>query len=147
MSRIFEITKQIQAYMPKADVELIQRAYVFAAHAHARQRRSSGELYIVHPLGVAQNLVDLKLDVSSVVTGLLHDTVEDTHVTLEDIENRFGQEVARLVDGVTKVGKIHFTSSEHQKAEKDDHVENLAKVMGNKANGARLHEFGSRHPG
>ncbi|MCF6208713.1 MAG: HD domain-containing protein, partial [Ghiorsea sp.] len=117
MSRIFEITEQIKTYMPKADVELVNRAYVFAAHAHARQRRSTGELYIIHPLGVAKNLVDLKLDVSSVVTGLLHDTVEDTHVTLEDIENRFGEEVARLVDGVTKVGKIHFTSSEHKKAE------------------------------
>ena len=117
MSRIFEITEQIKTYMPKADVELVNRAYVFAAHAHARQRRSSGELYIIHPLAVAQNLVDLKLDVSSVVTGLLHDTVEDTHVTLEDIELRFGDEVARLVDGVTKVGKIHFTSSEHKKAE------------------------------
>jgi len=117
MSRIYEITEQIKTYMPKADVELINRAYVFAAHAHARQRRSSGELYIIHPLGVAQNLVDLKLDVSSIITGLLHDTVEDTHVTLEDIESRFGEEVARLVDGVTKVGKIQFTSSEHKKAE------------------------------
>ena len=117
MSRIFEITEQIKTYMPKADIELINRAYVFAAHAHARQRRSSGELYIIHPLAVAKNLVDLKLDVSSVVTGLLHDTVEDTHITIEDIENRFGEEVAKLVDGVTKVGKIHFRSSEHQKAE------------------------------
>ncbi len=117
MSRIFEITEQVQTYMPKADVELINRAYVFAAHAHARQRRSSGELYITHPLNVAKNLADLKLDVSSIVTGLLHDTVEDTHVTLEDIQTRFGDEIARLVDGVTKVGKIHFRSSEHQKAE------------------------------
>ena len=117
MSRIFEITEQVQTYMPKADVELINRAYVFAAHAHARQRRSTGELYISHPLHVAKNLVDLKLDVSSIVTGLLHDTVEDTHVTLEDIKARFGDEIATLVDGVTKVGKIHFRSSEHQKAE------------------------------
>lgn len=117
MSRIYEITEQIKTYMPKADVELINRAYVFAVHAHARQRRSSGELYITHPLAVAQNLVDLKLDVSSVVTGLLHDTVEDTHVTPEDIEHRFGAEIAKLVDGVTKVGKIHFVSSEHKKAE------------------------------
>ncbi len=117
MSRIFEITEQVKTYMPKADVELINRAYVFAAHAHARQRRSSGELYINHPLNVAKNLADLKLDVPSIMTGLLHDTVEDTHVTLEDIQQRFGDEVARLVDGVTKVGKIHFISSEHQKAE------------------------------
>lgn len=117
MSRIFEITEQVLTYMPKADVELINRAYVFAAHAHARQRRSSGELYITHPLSVAKNLADLKMDVPSIMTGLLHDTVEDTHVTLEDIHHRFGDEVAELVDGVTKVGKIHFTSSEHQKAE------------------------------
>ncbi|MDX8381649.1 MAG: bifunctional (p)ppGpp synthetase/guanosine-3',5'-bis(diphosphate) 3'-pyrophosphohydrolase [Ghiorsea sp.] len=117
MSRIFEITKQVKTYMPKADLELINRAYVFAAQAHARQRRSSGELYITHPLNVAQNLVDLKLDVPSIITGLLHDTVEDTHVTLEDIQTRFGDEIANLVDGVTKVGKIHFRSSEHQKAE------------------------------
>jgi len=117
MCRIFEITEQVQAYMPKADIELINRAYVFAAHAHARQNRRSGELYITHPLAVAKNIVDLKLDVASLVTGLLHDTVEDTHVTLEDIEQRFGGEIAGLVDGVTKIGKIHFRSSEHQKAE------------------------------
>ena len=117
MSRIFEITEQLKSYMPKADIDLVNRAYVFAAHAHARQRRSSGELYIIHPLAVAKNLVELKMDVSSVVTGLLHDTVEDTHVTLEDIESRFGSEIAQLVDGVTKVGKIHFRSSEHKKAE------------------------------
>jgi len=117
MSRIFEITKQVKTYMPKADVELINRAYVFAAHAHARQRRNSGELYITHPLSVAKNLADLKLDVPSIVSGLLHDTVEDTHITLEDVQARFGDEIAKLVDGVTKVGKIHFRSSEHQKAE------------------------------
>jgi len=117
MSRIFEITEQVLTYMPKADVDLINRAYVFAAHAHARQRRSTGELYITHPLAVAKNLVDLRMDVSSIVTGLLHDTVEDTHVTLEDIKSRFGDEIAKLVDGVTKVGKIHFRSSEHKKAE------------------------------
>ncbi len=117
MSRIFEITEQIKTYLPKADVELINRAYIFAYHAHARQRRSSGEPYIMHPLAVAKNLVDLKLDVSSVVTGILHDTVEDTHVSIEDIQQRFGDEIAALVDGVTKVGKIHFRSSEHQKAE------------------------------
>ncbi len=117
MSRIFDITEQVLTYMPKADVELINRAYVFAAHAHARQRRSTGEYYISHPLAVAKNLVDLRMDVSSIVTGLLHDTVEDTHVTLDDIKSRFGDEIAKLVDGVTKVGKIHFRSSEHQKAE------------------------------
>lgn len=117
MTHIYEITEQIKAYLPKADVEIVNRAYVFAAHAHARQRRSSGEPYIIHPLSVAQNLVNLKLDIPSIITGLLHDTVEDTHVTLEDIKNRFGLEVAALVDGVTKVGKIQFTSSEHKQAE------------------------------
>ena len=117
MSHIYEITEQIKAYMPKADIDLVNRAFVFATHAHSRQRRSSGEMYITHPLAVAQNLVNLKLDVPSIITGLLHDTVEDTHVTLDDINQRFGKEIAELVDGVTKVGKIHFRNSEHQKAE------------------------------
>ncbi len=117
MSHIYEITEQIKAYMPKADIDLVNRAFVFATHAHSRQRRSSGEMYITHPLAVAQNLVNLKLDVPSIITGLLHDTVEDTHVTLDDINQRFGKEIAELVDGVTKVGKIHSRNSEHQKAE------------------------------
>jgi len=90
---------------------------VFAANAHANQKRSSGEPYMGHPVAVANILASLRLDDKSIVTGLLHDTVEDTAVTLEDIERRFGSEVAYLVDGVTKIGQIRFVSSEHKQAE------------------------------
>ncbi|MDX8391192.1 MAG: bifunctional (p)ppGpp synthetase/guanosine-3',5'-bis(diphosphate) 3'-pyrophosphohydrolase [Mariprofundaceae bacterium] len=117
MSRIFEVTDKVRAHDPHADIDLINRAYVFAANAHANQKRSSGEPYLTHPLAVANILASLHLDDKSIVTGLLHDTVEDTSVTLQDIESRFGSEVANLVDGVTKIGQIHFTSSEHKQAE------------------------------
>jgi len=117
MSRIFEITEKVGRYGSKADIELLNRAYVFAAQAHADQRRSSGEMYITHPLAVADILASLKMDVATVATGLLHDTVEDTHIKLEDIQDRFGEEIAALVDGVTKIGKMHFDSSEHKQAE------------------------------
>ncbi|MDQ6972260.1 MAG: bifunctional (p)ppGpp synthetase/guanosine-3',5'-bis(diphosphate) 3'-pyrophosphohydrolase [Mariprofundaceae bacterium] len=117
MSRIFEITDKVRAHDARADIDLINRAYVFAANAHANQKRSSGEPYLVHPLAVANILASLRLDDKSIVTGLLHDTVEDTAVTLEDIEGRFGADVAHLVDGVTKIGQIRFTSSEHKQAE------------------------------
>ncbi|GMR00119.1 MAG: bifunctional (p)ppGpp synthetase/guanosine-3',5'-bis(diphosphate) 3'-pyrophosphohydrolase [Zetaproteobacteria bacterium] len=117
MSRIFEVTDKVRSHDPRADIDLINRAYVFAAHAHANQKRSSGEPYLSHPLAVANILASLRLDDKSIVTGLLHDTVEDTSVTLEDIQSRFGEDVARLVDGVTKIGKIHFPSSEHKQAE------------------------------
>jgi len=117
VSRIFEVTDKVRSHDPRANIDLINRAYVFAAHAHANQKRSSGEPYLTHPLAVANILASLRLDDKSIVTGLLHDTVEDTSVTLEDIQSRFGEDVARLVDGVTKIGKIHFPSSEHKQAE------------------------------
>jgi len=117
MSRIFEITEKIRRYAPKADIDLVNRAYVFATQAHAEQHRSSGELYISHPLSVADILADLRLDPSTIATGLLHDTVEDTHVTIEDIEARFGSDIAYLVNGVTKIGQLHFESSDHKKTE------------------------------
>jgi len=117
VSRIFEITDKVLSYHPKADVDLINRAYVFSALAHTEQKRSSGEPYFTHPLAVAGILASLRLDEASIVTGLLHDTVEDTDVTLEDIQDRFGEDIASLVDGVTKVGKIRFQSSEHKQAE------------------------------
>ncbi len=117
MSRIFEITEKVASYAPHADVDLINRAYVFAANAHAGQTRRSGDPYIVHPLAVADILASLKMDEATIVTGLLHDTVEDTHVSLADVERHFGSDIAQLVDGVTKIGKIHFHSSEHKQAE------------------------------
>jgi len=117
MSRIFEITERVAAYAPKADIDRINRAYVFAAHAHAGQMRISGDAYITHPLAVAGILASLGMDESTVITGLLHDTVEDTSVTLDDIEQNFGADIARLVDGMTKIGQIHFHSKEHKQAE------------------------------
>jgi len=117
MSRIFEVTDKMRSHDPRADIDMINRAYVFAANAHANQRRSSGEPYMAHPVAVANILASLRLDDKSIATGLLHDTVEDTSVTLADIEERFGIEVAHLVDGVTKIGQIRFTSSEHKQAE------------------------------
>ncbi|MDQ6993952.1 MAG: bifunctional (p)ppGpp synthetase/guanosine-3',5'-bis(diphosphate) 3'-pyrophosphohydrolase [Mariprofundus sp.] len=117
MSRIFEITERVSSYAPKANIDLINRAYVFAAHAHADQVRSSGEPYIIHPLAVAAILASLRMDEASIITGLLHDTVEDTDITLDDIKTNFGENVASLVDGVTKIGQIHFNSSEQKQAE------------------------------
>jgi len=117
VSRIFEITERVALYAPKANLDLINRAYVFAAHAHAGQFRSSGEPYITHPLAVAGILASLGMDEASVITALLHDTVEDTGVSLAEVESNFGADVARLVDGVTKIGQIHFNSSEHKQAE------------------------------
>ncbi len=117
MSRIFEITERVASYSAKADIDRINQAYVFAAHAHAGQLRSSGDPYIVHPLAVAGILASIGMDEASIIAAILHDTVEDTSVTLEEVASRFGDEVARLVDGVTKVGQIRFNSSEHKQAE------------------------------
>ncbi len=117
MSRIYEITERVATYAPNSDIDLINRAYVFAAHSHAGQMRNSGEAYITHPLAVADILASLGMDTSTIVTGLLHDTVEDTSVTLADVEQHFGADVAGLVDGVTKIGQIHFSSKEQKQAE------------------------------
>lgn len=100
-----------------AEKELIERAFYFADEAHSEQKRQSGERYIMHPVAVAMILADMKLDVASVVTGLLHDTVEDTSITLQDIETQFGSEVAHLVRGVTKLSKIELSSKQSKQAE------------------------------
>src|SRR5437667_457898 len=99
---------------PAAPVDVIQRAYEFSASVHKGQRRASGEPYLTHPLQVAGIIADLRLDVPSVATGLLHDTVEDTLATLAQIEQHFGTEIAGLVDGVTKIGQINFPSREEK---------------------------------
>ncbi|PIS11015.1 MAG: GTP pyrophosphokinase [Bdellovibrio sp. CG10_big_fil_rev_8_21_14_0_10_47_8] len=110
-----ELTEKIRAYYPSADISLIEKAYHFSEKAHLGQIRRSGEPYISHPLCVAGILADLKLDLDSIVTGLLHDTVEDTQATIEDIRREFGETVAMLVDGVTKISQMKFkTSSEKQ---------------------------------
>lgn len=115
--RLNDILDKVIIYDPDADLDLIRKAYVFSARAHQGQTRRSGEPYLIHPVGVASILAEMKLDVSSIVAGILHDTVEDTLTSLEEIEKYFGIEVRDLVDGVTKLGKIQFTSSEERQAE------------------------------
>ncbi len=114
---IAELVDRVRSYTPTAPVDVIQRAYDFSAEVHKGQRRASGEPYLTHPLQVASIIADLRLDVPSVATGLLHDTVEDTLATLPEIEEHFGSEIAALVDGVTKIGQINFTSREEKQAE------------------------------
>jgi guanosine-3',5'-bis(diphosphate) 3'-pyrophosphohydrolase len=114
---ITDLVERVRAYTPTAPVEVIQRAYDFSAEVHKGQRRASGEPYLTHPLQVASIIADMRLDVPSVATGLLHDTVEDTLATLSQIEETFGSEIAGLVDGVTKIGQINFTSREEKQAE------------------------------
>ncbi len=102
---------------PKADLDIIRKAYAFSFKAHQGQRRTSGEPYIYHPLQVAHILAELRLDAITVATGLLHDTVEDTVASLEEIQKEFGPEIAILVDGLTKISKISFQTSEEKQAE------------------------------
>jgi guanosine-3',5'-bis(diphosphate) 3'-pyrophosphohydrolase len=107
----------VRQYNPQADTELIKRAYEYAARRHGGQMRVSGEPFVTHPLNVALIIARLRLDVPSIVTSLLHDVVEDTATSLEEIERLFGGEVAQLVDGVTKVSKISFQSKAEKQAE------------------------------
>src|SRR6478736_1243706 len=97
------LVDKVKAYDPEADEALLNKAYVYAMKAHGKQFRASGDPYFAHPLEVAAILTDLKLDVQSIVTALLHDTIEDTYVTIEDVRANFGEEIANLVDGVTKL--------------------------------------------
>jgi GTP pyrophosphokinase len=117
MIRINEITDKVASYIDKPDLELIQKAYIFTAQAHAGQTRLSGEPYLSHPMSVAYILSDMGLDEASVCAGLLHDTVEDTRTTLDEIEELFGEEVADIVDGVTKISKMQFESKAVAQAE------------------------------
>ena len=115
--RIHNILEALSAYNPGADLDIIRRAYVFAAKSHQGQLRRSGEAYLTHPLAVAGLLTEMRMDVPSLVAALLHDTVEDTVATLEEIERDFGSEVRDLVDGVTKLSKIKFSTNEEKQAE------------------------------
>lgn len=112
-----ELVKQVKAYNPDADEELIHRAYAFSMKAHSSQTRESGDPYFSHPLEVASILTELKLDTDSIVTALLHDTVEDTSSTLEEIRSLFGDTIASLVDGVTKLTQIELQSVHTKQAE------------------------------
>jgi len=112
-----ELASKVHSFNPDADMALIRRAYEYSARMHGEQKRESGEPYVTHPLNVALIAAQLKLDVPSIVTALLHDVVEDTSVSLQEVENLYGAEVARLVDGVTKVSKITFSSRAEKQAE------------------------------
>jgi GTP pyrophosphokinase len=111
------LLRSLETYMPQIDKKPIELAYEYAAKCHAPQKRASGEPYITHPLAVASIVATLKLDTPSIVAAILHDTVEDTNATLEEIEQLFGTEVRDLVDGLTKISKIKFRSNEEKLAE------------------------------
>jgi GTP pyrophosphokinase len=112
-----ELIAKVRTYHPNLNESLIQKAYILSKSSHGNQKRHSGDPYFSHPLAVAEILADLKLDQESVITGLLHDVVEDTEVTLDEIEAEFGEEIAKLVDGVTKLGKIESIPSNERVAE------------------------------
>jgi guanosine-3',5'-bis(diphosphate) 3'-pyrophosphohydrolase len=115
--KVQEIISAVQSYHPKPDIELIRKAFSFVRLHHEGQTRASGEPYITHVAEVAYLTTKLQLDVPSIVTALLHDTVEDTGVTLEELEKEFGKDVAELVDGVTKLSQINFSSRAEEQAE------------------------------
>src|SRR5437660_4835996 len=117
MIRFEDLLEKVRAYSPDADLELLRRAYVFSAFEHRGQVRRSGEPYLIHPLAVADFLADMKLDAVAIAAGLVHDVVEDTLTTIERIEVLFGPDVAHVVEGVTKISAIPFSSSEERQAE------------------------------
>ncbi len=123
MLRQYELVERVKAYDPTADEALLNRAYVYTVHRHGTQKRASGDPYFSHPIEVAGLMTELKLDQATIITALLHDTVEDTLATVEEIDRLFGPEIARLVDGVTKLSKIE-TLTENERA-----AENLRKFL------------------
>lgn len=123
MIRFEDVERKVERYHPDADLDLLRRAYIFSAMMHKDQVRASGEPYLMHPLSVASLLADMKLDVETVSTGLLHDVVEDTLVTVKEISDKFGPKVAHLVDGVTKISNLGNVSKE------DAQAENLRKMV------------------
>lgn len=117
MIRFEDIKEKVESYHPEADMDLLRRAYVFSAMKHKNQLRKSGEPYLIHPLEVAAILADLRLDVTTVAVGLLHDILEDTLTTRQDMEETFGPEITNLVEGLSKISKFHFRSEEQREAE------------------------------
>ncbi|MEX2449592.1 MAG: bifunctional (p)ppGpp synthetase/guanosine-3',5'-bis(diphosphate) 3'-pyrophosphohydrolase [Rhodospirillales bacterium] len=117
MVRQFELVERIKSYDPQVNEEAINRAYVYAIKMHGSQKRASGDPYFSHPLEVAGILAEFRLDSASIITGLLHDVIEDTETSLEDVERHFGPEVARLVDGVTKLTRLEIQSEDTSQAE------------------------------
>src|SRR5437870_12108152 len=124
MIRLNDILEKVSAYHKDADLDLIKKAYVYSAKVHQGQIRKSGEPYLIHPLAVAGLLADLKLDEASIVTGLLHDTIEDTLATKDEIKELFGLEIAELVDGVTKLSQFNAGNTQEEKQ-----AENFRKMI------------------
>ena len=125
-----ELIRRVQKYHPSDDITIIEKAYRIASEAHKDQLRKSGEPYIIHPLNVAIVLADLELDKETIVAGILHDVVEDTFMTEEDLVREFGQDVALLVDGVTKLEKIPLSGGGSQSdAKLEMQAENLRKMF------------------
>lgn len=117
MMRQYELVERVRAYDPEVDEDRLNRAYVYTVQMHGAQKRASGDPYFSHPVEVAGLMTDLKMDEDTIITALLHDTVEDTLTSIEDVEARFGPEVARLVDGVTKLSKIEAQTEDERAAE------------------------------
>src|SRR5271165_4548371 len=123
VTKFRELLRTMRANRPAEDLELVRKAYEFSQTHHEGQSRASGEPYLVHPLEVALVLAEMKMDPVAVAAGLLHDSVEDTSVTIVDIRKEFGEQVAHIVEGVTKISQIDFSTREEQQAE------NLRKMM------------------
>src|SRR5271169_5747166 len=123
LMRQTDLVERVKAYDPDADEALLDKAYVYAMTAHGKQFRASGDPYFAHPLEVAAILTELKLDVPTIVTALLHDTIEDTLVTYVDVKEKFGEEIANLVDGVIKLSQLEVFS------ERTKQAENFRKLM------------------
>ncbi len=117
VTKFRDLLHKIRAYRPNDDLALVKKAYDFSLRHHQGQTRASGEPYLIHPLEVASVLADMQLDTTAVAAGLLHDSIEDTPVTVDDIRNEFGEQVAHIVEGVTKISKIEFASREEAQAE------------------------------
>jgi len=117
VTRFRDLLRKIRAYRPNDDLALVKKAYDFSLEHHTGQTRASGEPYLVHPLEVALVLAEMRLDTTAIVAGLLHDSVEDTQVTVDEIKAEFGEQVAHIVEGVTKISKLEFASREEAQAE------------------------------
>ena len=117
MMRQYELVERVKNYNPKADEDLLNRAYVYAMKAHGGQKRASGDPYFTHPLEVAAILTDLKLDDATIAAALLHDTIEDTEATRAEIDQVFGKDIGHLVEGLTKLAKLDLVSREAKQAE------------------------------
>ncbi|MDE2362223.1 MAG: bifunctional (p)ppGpp synthetase/guanosine-3',5'-bis(diphosphate) 3'-pyrophosphohydrolase, partial [Hyphomicrobiales bacterium] len=117
MMRQYELVERVRRYNPHADEDLLNRAYVYAMKAHGAQKRASGDPYFSHPLEVAAILTDLGLDDATIVAAVLHDTIEDTGATREEIDRVFGPDIGRLVDGLTKIKKLDLVSKRAEQAE------------------------------